>query len=374
MPDIGGQTTRIAVAAESPYDVVIGRRVLADVWTALPEETRRVAVVYSPRQRLTARAVAAELRSAGFDARELAVPDGERAKSVEVAASCWQRLAADGFTRSDALVGVGGGATTDLTGFVAGTFLRGVPCVLAPTTLLGMVDAAVGGKTGINLAAGKNLVGTFSEPLAVFCDLDTLATLPTVEVASGLAEVIKCGLIADPEILRLVETDPAAALNSQSSTLRALVERSVAVKAAVVSADLREATSVGGAVGRESLNYGHTLAHAIERVEGYTVRHGAAVSIGMVYVAELARLAGLLSSVEVQRHRDLLESVTLPTSYAPDRWEPLHAAMRLDKKSRGDRLRFVALKGLGRPVVLEAPDTDLLAAAYERISATRASR
>jgi 3-dehydroquinate synthase len=207
--------------------------------------------------------------------------------------------------------------------------------------------------------------------LAVFCDLDTLATLPPAELASGLAEVVKCGFIADPAILRLVEADPAAATDPASPVLRELVERSVAVKADIVSGDLREATSTGFAVGREALNYGHTMGHAIERVEEYGVRHGEAVAIGMVYVAELARLAGGLGTPLVQRHRDVLAGVGLPTTYPPGRWPDLLGAMRVDKKTRGDRLRFVVLQDVARPAILEAPGSDLLEAAYRKLCADR---
>jgi 3-dehydroquinate synthase len=368
-PRHGTEVARIQVQGGSPYEVVVGRGVLADVAHQLPESVQRVALICSADQERIADSIRGSLSDAGFRPQLVEVPAGEQAKTVDVAAACWQRLARDGFTRSDAVISVGGGATSDLAGFVAATFLRGVAVVHVPTTLLGMVDAAVGGKTGVNIAEGKNLVGAFHEPLAVVCDLDTLATLPHGEVASGLAEVVKCGFVADTEILRLVEADPAAATDPSSPTLRELLERAVAVKAAVVSADLREATSTGSDVGREVLNYGHTMGHAIERVEGYTVRHGAAVSIGMVYVAELAALCGRLRPNRVQRHRDVLTRVGLPTTYRAGRWPQLLDAMRVDKKSRGDRLRFVALEDVGRPVILDAPDPDLLQAAYQRICA-----
>ena len=203
-----------------------------------------------------------------------------------MAARLWSRLAAHGVTRSDAIVGVGGGATTDLAGFVAATWLRGVRLVLVPTTLLGIADAAVGGKTAIDIPEGKNLVGAFHPPAGVLADLAALETLPRAEYVSGLAEVIKAGFIADPVILDLIEADPAGAAVPHGPHARELVERAVRMKAEVVSADLREAGR------REILNYGHTLGHAIERVEGYRIRHGEAVAIGMVYAAELARLAG----------------------------------------------------------------------------------
>jgi 3-dehydroquinate synthase len=231
-----------------------------------------------------------------------------------------------------------------------------------------MVDAAVGGKTGINIAEGKNLVGAFHEPTGVLCDLDALATLDACDVVSGLAEVVKCGFIADVEILDLVESAPQGAKDTTSPTCRELVERAIAVKAAVVAEDLRERTSPADAIGREALNYGHTLGHAIERAEGYTWRHGAAVSVGMVYAAELSRLSGRLPEATVDRHRRLLSAVGLPTAYAGASWPVLYDAMRVDKKTRGDRLRFVVLEGPGRPAILEAPGEELLAATFHEVA------
>ena len=213
------------------------------------------------------------------------MPDGEDAKTVPVAAFCWDVLGQIGMTRSDVVVGLGGGSTTDLAGWVAAGWLRGVRVIQVPTTLAGMVDAAVGGKTGVNTERGKNLVGAFHPPAGVLCDLATLATLPVHDYVAGLAEVVKCGFIADPVILDLIEADPVAAARPGNPVERELVERSVAVKAEVVSEDLTEQGR------REILNYGHTLGHAIERAERYRWRHGAAVSIGLVYAAELSRAA-----------------------------------------------------------------------------------
>jgi 3-dehydroquinate synthase len=231
-----------------------------------------------------------------------------------------------------------------------------------------MVDAAVGGKTGINTAEGKNLVGAFFEPAGVLCDLDALATLPPDDLVGGLAEVIKCGFIADPEILTLLESDPIAVCTPDSPQLRELVERSIRVKADVVSADLREATSVGGRVGRELLNYGHTLGHAVERREQYRWRHGEAVSVGLVFAAELARLAGKLDDAIADRHRAVLSSVGLPVTYPAGAFDDLLATMGLDKKTRGSTLRFVVLNGLGSAEILAGPDEDLLRRAYGQIA------
>jgi 3-dehydroquinate synthase len=275
-----------------------------------------------------------------------------------VAAYAWSVLGQIGFTRDDLVVGLGGGAVTDLAGFVAATWLRGVRVVHVPTTLLGMVDAAVGGKTAVNTEAGKNLIGAFHQPAAVLCDLATLETLPANEFTAGLAEVVKAGLIADPGILDLLEEDPTGRVH-----VRELIERSIAVKADVVGADPKEAGR------REMLNYGHTLGHALERVEQYRWRHGAAVSVGLVFAGALSRLAVGLDDATADRHRELLERIGLPVSYPADRWPSLLDAMRVDKKARGNRLRFVVLSALGEPRILDDPDPALLVAAYGEVAA-----
>jgi len=361
-------SSTIHVGGASPYDVVVGTGLRGTLPRLVGSGVRRVAVIHPGALAATGEAVRTELAAAGFDAHGIEVPDGEEAKLAPVAAFCWQVLGQAGFTRSDVVVTVGGGSTTDLGGFVAATWLRGVRVVHVPTTLLAMVDAAVGGKTAINTAEGKNLVGSFHEPAGVLCDLSTLATLPRNELISGLAEVIKCGFVADPAILDLVEGDPLAAIAWDSPVLRELVERAIRVKTEVVVADLRETGGSGGHPGREALNYGHTLGHAIERAERYTFRHGAAVAIGMTFVAELARLAGRLDDATAARHRAVLELVGLPTSYHGAEWEVLHDAMRVDKKTRGDQLRFVVLDGLARPSVLAGPDPALLAEAFATVA------
>jgi 3-dehydroquinate synthase len=284
-----------------------------------------------------------------------------------VAAFCWSVLGRIGLTRSDAVVGVGGGATTDLAGFVAATWARGVRLVLAPTTLLGMVDAAVGGKTAVNTAEGKNLVGVFHPPSGVVCDLTALRSLPRNDHVAGLAEVVKVGFVSDPRILELIEADPAEATRADGRVTRELVERAIRFKADVVGEDLREAGR------REVLNYGHTLGHAIELAENYRWRHGAAVSVGMVFAAQLGRLAGRLDDEVADRHVQVLSSLGLPTTYHGT-WPRLLEAMRRDKKARGALLRFVVLEGIGRPTILEGPDPMLLAAAYAEIGGDRQRR
>jgi 3-dehydroquinate synthase len=354
-------TTRISVGGD--YDVVIGTGLLGELPALVGEGVQRVLVVHPRALAATGEAVREDLTAQGFEAYAAEVPDAEEAKTAQVASFLWGVLGQAGFTRSDAIVSVGGGATTDLAGFVAATWLRGIRVVHVPTTLLGMVDAAVGGKTGINTPEGKNLVGACHPPAGVLCDLGTLETLPQHDFVAGLAEVVKCGFIADPVILDLVESDLEGARSVQGPHVRELIERAVQVKADVVSQDLRESSL------REVLNYGHTFGHAVEQVERYAFRHGAAVSSGMVYVAELARLAGKLDDELVERHRAVLSGLGLPTTYRGDRWPQLLDAMKRDKKSRGSMLRFVVLQGLARPTRLEGPDPALLQAAYAEVSA-----
>ena len=353
--------TRIPVGGERPYDVLVGRGLLDTLPGLLPDATR-VAVLHAPPLKELADAIGDRLGAAGMTPLPIEVPDAEAGKHVDVAAACWDRLGEAGFTRTDAVVGLGGGAVTDLAGFVAACWLRGVRWVPVATSLLGMVDAAVGGKTGINTTAGKNLVGAFHPPVGVLADLSTLDPPPPADRAAGRAVVVKCGFITAPVILQLVENDPAAAVDPTGPVARELIERAIRVKADVVGGDLRESGV------REVLNYGHTLAHAIEKVEEYRWRHGHAVSVGLVYAAELARLTGRLDEATAGRHRAVLTALDLPTRYPADAWPGLLSAMRVDKKARGNRLRFVVLDGLARPAILDGPDDDLLHTAYAAVS------
>ncbi len=362
---MGTDVRTVQVAGSPGYAVHVGpgaERHLAD--HARPG--RRVLLVVQPGRPGPAAAATEVLEGGGARVVRVEVPDAEAAKTAEVLVSLWARLGQEGFTRDDLVVGVGGGATTDLAGFVAATWLRGVESVLLPTSLLGVVDAAVGGKTGINTAEGKNLVGAFHPPRAVLCDPAWLASMPRADYVSGLAEVVKCGFVADPVILDLLETDPARASDPVADPALAveLVARAVQVKADVVATDLREASL------REILNYGHTFAHAVELVEDYRWRHGDAVAVGLVFVAEVAHRAGLVDAALLERHRRVLASLGLPTSYpgGAERWDDLRAAMARDKKARGSTLRLVVLEGLARPTRLEGPDEGLLRAAHAAVS------
>ncbi|THG35312.1 3-dehydroquinate synthase [Glaciibacter flavus] len=353
--------TVITVRGVDPYDIVIGSGVLSQLADRLGPGVRKVLIIHAPTLGAKANELRDRLAGDTLEVLIAEVPDAEAAKRVEVAAFCWQVMGQADFTRTDAVIGFGGGAITDLAGFVAATWLRGVRLVQVPTSVAGMVDAAIGGKTGINTAEGKNLVGAFYAPAAVLCDLDLLDTLPRNEILAGFAEIVKAGFIDSPEILDIIEADVDKATDPTTPQFRRVVELAVDMKARVVSEDFTEQGL------REILNYGHTLGHAIEHAERYQWRHGAAVAVGMMFAAELGRLTGSLGDDVVDRHRSILDSLSLPTTYPVGRWNTLLATMQRDKKARAGMLRFIVLDGLARPSVLQAPETSLLFAAYQEI-------
>lgn len=353
--------TTVTVTGANGYDVHLGSGVASSVGNYLGSATKAL-LIHQPVMASLAAQIRADLAGT-VDVLLAEIPDGEDAKRVEVAAFCWGILGQADFTRSDAVIGLGGGAATDLAGFVAATWLRGVRFVNIPTTVLGAVDASVGGKTGINTSEGKNLVGAFHAPAAVLVDTDILATLPDTEARAGFAEIAKAGFIADPVILDLIEGDLGASLDPTTNTGLEVLTRAIQVKATVVSEDFTEQGQ------REILNYGHTLGHAIEHAERYRWRHGAAISIGMMFAAELSRMTRGLSDASVDRHRHVLgELLGLPLTYPAGRWETLLATMRRDKKARGAALRFVLLDEIGRPTVTAVPDESILFAAYGEIA------
>ena len=355
------ETTTIAVPGIDPYDVLVGRDLFGSIATALGSSVAKVLIVHTPTLGAKANALRERLLDSRYEVLLAEVPDAEDAKRVEVAAFCWQIMGQTDFTRTDAVIGFGGGAVTDLAGFVASTWLRGVKLIQVPTSVAGMVDAAIGGKTGINTAEGKNLVGAFYAPTTVLVDFDHLDTLPRNEILAGFAEIVKCGFIAEPRILDVIEASVDRAIDPTTPEFREVVELSIGLKARVVGEDFKEAGL------REILNYGHTLGHAIEHYERYRWRHGAAVSVGMVFAAELGRLTGPLSDSAVDRHRSILESLTLPIDYPVGRWKSLLATMQRDKKARAGMLRFIVLDDIGRPSTLTGPEEPLLFAAYQEI-------
>lgn len=356
--------TTIQVSVDRPYNVHVGSGIIDEVVQTIPASVQRIAILHSPAVTSVVETLANSLHQ---EIHRIELPDAEAAKNVETLADCWNQLGASGFTRSDLIISVGGGATTDLAGFVAATWLRGIGVIHVPTTLLAMVDAAVGGKTGINTAAGKNLVGSFYHPLSVWCDVDVLKTLPVEDLRAGFGEIVKCGFIQDLSILETIQAQGQALINPDHDELPHLIARAIMVKAEVVADDFTE--SKPGGLGREILNYGHTFGHAIEVHENYSWRHGEAISIGMIFVAELAHIAGLLTEDKVARHRQLIGALGLPISYSGTDWPELLAAMSIDKKARGNLLRFVVLTDFGLPAILSGPSTEDLAEAFRRISA-----
>ncbi|GAA2184309.1 3-dehydroquinate synthase [Brooklawnia cerclae] len=357
----------VRVPTDHPYSVEIdyGAR------EKLPElagSRSRIAVIASTRLEEAAVELGRLVGRGNAPVLNIGVPDGELAKTPAILTDCWRALADAGFTRSDLIIGIGGGATTDLAGFVAASWLRGVDFITVPTTVLAMVDAAVGGKTGIDLPEGKNLVGAFHEPQGVIADLDLLRTLPDREVSSGLAEVVKAGFVRDGRILDLIRESPEGSRDVTSARLAELIRRGVQFKADVVAGDLRETTTpVGGRLGRELLNYGHTLGHAIEAWEHFELRHGEAVALGMMFAAHLSRRLLGLSDDAVATHRELLEVLGLPTGYRAAPWEELRTLMGRDKKARGSSLRFVGLRNLGDPEIIAAPSERVLAECYAEL-------
>lgn len=353
-----------------PYDVRIGERAMSHLPELLGDQVTRVALIHTqPVQRHSDHARAL-LRQGGYEVVDIVVPDAEAGKTVDVANGVWQRLGEEGFTRSDAIVGVGGGAATDLVGFIAATWMRGVRYVNCPTSMLAMVDASTGGKTGINTPQGKNLVGSFYTPAGVLADVRTLASLPNDIFIEGLGEVAKSGFIMDEEILRILESHAAALRGFDGATFLEsplkdvvceLIERTVRVKVHHVSSDLKEQGL------REFLNYGHTLGHAIEQIEHFRWRHGNAVAVGMVFAAELSNLLGYIDRDLVDYHRSLLGALGLPTSWGGGAWSDVLALMHRDKKARGNMLRFVVLDRVGHVIHLENPPMEAVEEAFRRI-------
>ena len=288
------------------------------------------------------------------DWRFITLPAGEAQKSGEIYLSVLNQLAQVGLSRSAVLIGIGGGATTDLVGFLAATYMRGISWIAVPTSLAGMVDAAIGGKTGINLPSGKNLAGSFHSPLAVLINEGFLTSLPERDLNAGMAEVIKCGFISDANILDLCEGE-------LSSNRSELIWRAAKVKADVVSQDFKESFI------REVLNYGHTLGHAIEKHSSYQLRHGEAVSIGLVFAAELSKEKLGLDPEIVQRHSRLLQRCKLPVKYRKDAWDELYELMQSDKKKTNSSLRFVGLNYIGSTNRIEKVEEELLKKIYLKV-------
>ena len=321
---------------------------LAEITSELPEDHEVVAVTTEKLEGL--------FDISTFFPNPILMPDGESQKAFRNIERLMDEFATRGLTRNSLILAIGGGATTDLVGFAASIYMRGIDWIAVPTSLAGMVDASIGGKTGINISAGKNLVGSFHSPRAVYIMHSFLEDLPERDLKAGLAEVVKCGFIADPEILELIKKD-------YEDNLRELIYRAIAVKARVVSLDFKEQGE------REVLNYGHTLGHAIEAHSKFELRHGEAISIGLVFAAELAKRFGSLSNEEAGRHRAILEKLRLPTRYEKNAWPELFPLMKNDKKRRGAGIRFVILRSIGKTERIDSLSEADLRSIYDDVIA-----
>ena len=347
----------IEVAAERTYPVIIDSSWKVELSKLLVGRNKAAIIVSEKMQGSIKDLIATDAEVLVFP-----IPDGEPGKSSATLNKIWDWLGAAGFTRSDLIIGIGGGAVTDLAGYAAASWLRGIDWVAIPTTVAGAVDAAIGGKTAINSEYGKNLIGAFHSPSAVIIDVSWFESLSDRDFAAGLAEVVKAGFISDGKIIQLIGDSNISDLRSNGATVLELITRAIAVKAKVVSSDFKESFN------REVLNYGHTLGHAIELHCKYDLRHGECVAIGMAFMAQLQLSLGLISSELAQQHIDILENLGLPTTYKRQAWPSLLVSMYLDKKSRGKTLRLVTIKGIGITDRLENPDEKILLAAYEKVS------
>jgi len=348
---------RIDVRAERDYSVLVDAPYLQALAPHF-KKRERVAVIFSDSMKSTIPQIDAQDAEVFY----FGIPDSEKGKSSETLLKVWDWLGSAGFTRSDLIVAIGGGAVTDFAGFAAASWLRGLDWVAVPTTVAGMVDAAVGGKTGINSDFGKNLIGAFHSPIEVIIDPQWLTTLGDRDFAAGLAEVVKCGFIRDPQILALIAGKSISDIRTSRDLTVELIHRAISVKADVVSSDFKESFE------REILNYGHTFGHAVELASKYSLRHGECVSIGMVFVAHLAHSLGILSQEIVDQHIQILSKLGLPVRYAEGDWLNLLATMRVDKKSRGKQIRFVVISKIAETKRVETVTDDQLLAAYEMVS------
>ena len=352
-------------ATDRSYDVVCGRNLLDSMGDRLRASgaMRAVVIADSAVAGTHATRVIRALRTAGIEAASLEVPSGEASKCLAQAGRLWDACAGLAVDRRTHIVAVGGGVTGDLAGFVAATFGRGLPVWHVPTTLVAQVDSAIGGKTGINLDAGKNLVGVFWQPIGVVADIDTLATLPDREFLSGLAEVVKYGMILDADFFAWLEKNADFLVGRDPTTVAHAVSRSAAIKAGVVERDERETTGL-----RAALNYGHTFAHAYETVSGYgTLLHGEAVAIGMARAARLAARLGRIPDEIVARQDHLLRAMSLPVDPAGSLREagPLITVMARDKKTVNGQLRFVLPARIGHVDLVDGIDERIVRAVLE---------
>ncbi|RMF38948.1 MAG: 3-dehydroquinate synthase [Planctomycetota bacterium] len=346
------------------YPIVIGRGTLQQADSLIEQQcgqSRHAAVIFDANVAEVANTVGSLLENRGWTTLSIDVPAGESSKCVQQAERLWQRMLTGKVDRGSIVIAVGGGVVGDLAGFAAATFARGLQLVQVPTTLLSQVDSSVGGKTGINLPGAKNIVGAFWQPRLVLIDIQTLQTLPRREYVSGLAEVVKYGMILWPDFFELLESNVPEILEQQSDILTAIIQRSCQAKAAVVGEDERETTGR-----RAILNYGHTFAHAIETLTGYgQFLHGEAVAIGMHIAATLACKLGRIDQSLVDRQRSLLRALGLPTSIRDIDPTAMWEAMQHDKKVAHGQLRFILPTRLGHVELVSDVPRSLVLSAIE---------
>jgi 3-dehydroquinate synthase len=340
------QKIRVELGDRS-YDISIGSNILDGVGGSLKSFSLspKTAIISNPTvYSLYGERVSDSIKKAGFDPIAVIIPDGEEYKDLTRLNQIYDELLAHGLDRSSALIALGGGVIGDVTGFAASTYMRGIPCIQVPTTLLAQVDSSVGGKTGVNHKLGKNMIGTFWQPKLVWIDLGTLKTLPEREIRAGLAEVIKYGVVYDEEFFDFLEAGRDRVLGLDEAALTHIIRRSCEIKADVVSKDERESGL------RAILNYGHTIGHAIETVTGYTrFLHGEAVAIGMCLEARLAQMLSLIDKDQVLRIKALTDSYGLPSEIPEDvDLSDIVSSMRLDKKAVAGELKFVLPERIGR--------------------------
>ena len=344
--------------ADRSYDIIIGNDCMADTGRFCRESGLggRVAVVTNPTVgRLYFQPVLDALLAAGYDVLKIELPDGEEYKTLATVNTVYTKLIRNGFDRGCFLMALGGGVIGDITGFAAATFLRGVPFVQVPTTLLALVDSSVGGKTGVNHELGKNLIGAFHQPRLVISDVETLSTLDPRDFVSGLAEVVKYGIVFDAGFFSYLSANRDRLLLRQRDTLVYLVRRCCELKADVVAQDERESGV------RAVLNYGHTLGHAVETLAGYdTYRHGEAVAIGMAQAAVISESYGYADHADTLRIVDLICSLGLPTDLPPFTCEEYASVLLRDKKVREKGLTYVCNRGIGGFVLEHVSDVSSL--------------
>ena len=363
------RTVRVALGERS-YPIRIGAGGLDAVGAAIRDRTRanRVALVTVPGVgRRYAGRVLRSLREAGLPAHRVDVPDGDESKSLAEVERLYSDFLSKGLDRKSALVALGGGMVGDLTGFAAATYLRGIPFVQIPTTILAMVDASIGGKTAVNLQEGKNLAGAFHQPSLVWIDTETLKSLPNRERAAGMAEIVKAGAIWDARFFARLERDAERAMALEPEVLIPVLERACRIKAEVVKRDEREESGL-----RAQLNFGHTLAHAIEKQMGFRgILHGEAVAIGMVHAARRSEALDLAPAGIAQRIQALLDRLGLPTEIPRYDRNAHLAAMKVDKKKEGRKIHYVVLRRLGQAETVELSPAEILPRGFRPEATTR---